>query len=159
MEAHCIELLLLHPFVFVVGKIRGKGRSLKVFNFLTGDLIRHFASCKYLHMKHLSFNGHFISISNDKVIVFDKDELTNKNIENEDLWRKQFDTVSRNVFPLYIFGISTASKLIVFRGNEGAVYDFWKDKDISDAKELSSSEFDIEEGSQSHDGFYEDSDV
>ena len=101
----------------------------------TGELIREkeIGDVEY----HIQVNQKFVSVrSEDKVSVFDLEEMTNKRKENDQLWRRNFvhyrggDSFQR----------TTKSKMLIARGRVVKIYDFWPDRDFEVTEDIESDE-------------------
>ena len=72
-----------------------------------------------------------------KASVFDVKELTNKNIETNQLWQKDFGTTNY-IFSSY--GEAMNSKMVMAARKTVKIYDFWPDKDYDVTEDPSSEE-------------------
>merc|ERR1712126_113566 len=104
--------------------------SIKIYNVATKELIRTFDT---IYCMDFHIDGKFVSISdntptnisNRKLEVFDLEELTDKNVRNEELWDREFDLDGRNT----ILGAPSISKMLVMCGYKAIIYDFWGDRE------------------------------
>ena len=117
----------------------------EIYNAVTKDWIRSF---DHNYCRDVQIDGNFVSISNrlinqeldNKLIVFDLKEVTNKDVANEDLWQREFEGHN-------ILGAPIISKMLVVRYNRANIYDFWGDRDC----ELTEEEDDNDDSDDSHD--------
>ena len=90
----------------------------------TGELIRE----KRLgYIFNIQVDQKFLSVQHeDRVSVFDVEEMTNKRIENNQLWQRDF--------VIHYGGASSLgtskSKMFIARGRIVKIYDFWPDRDL-----------------------------
>ena len=135
------DALLSYPFVFIIFNGDEYGlyiKYIKIYNVVTKECIR---SLNYsYHCRDIQIDGNFVSITNEKLIVFDLKEVTNKDVANEDLWQREFEGHN-------ILGAPIISKMLVVRYNRANIYDFWGDRDC----ELTEEEDDNDDSDDSHD--------
>ena len=122
----------INPYIFTHSLLTD---SIKIYDMFTGELIREkeIGDVEY----HIQVNQKFVSVRyEDKVSVFDLEEMTNKRKENDQLWRRNFvyyrggDSFQR----------TTKSKMLIARGRVVKIYDFWPDRDFEVTEDIESDE-------------------
>ena len=122
----------INPYIFTHSRLTD---SIKIYDMFTGELIREkeIGDVEY----HIQVNQKFVSVRyEDKVSVFDLEEMTNKRKENDQLWRRNFvyyrggDSFQR----------TTKSKMLIARGRVVKIYDFWPDRDFEVTEDIESDE-------------------
>ena len=119
--ANVFQVEFCKPYVFAESNISDQ-RSMKIYDIFTGYLIRDIVVddpfCIQVDQKLLSI------VSKFSATVFDLQELTNKKIENDNLWHRMF-------WANYAYGASIKSKMVVVPvgGRTVDVYDFWPDRE------------------------------
>merc|ERR1711915_940443 len=127
----------------------------EIYNIFTEDLIRQINIEKPFSLK---VDEKLLSIQSDsETSVFDMNEITKKNLENNLLWKRVFLSRSRRESRsryTYANGAQINSKMLVISvgGRSVDIYDFWPDREYdmpeidSDESEYSGEEFgDIED--------------
>ena len=140
------DALLSYPFVFIIFNGDEYGlyiKYIKIYNVVTKECIR---SLNYsYHCRDIQIDGNFVSITNEKLIVFDLKEVTNKDVANEDLWQREFEGHN-------ILGAPIISKMLVVRYNRANIYDFWGDRDCDlTEEEEEEDDDDSDDSDESHD--------
>ena len=102
----------------------------------TGEFIREiiFSSAWYIHVNQTFFT---VVATYTKASVFDVEELTNKDVENDQLWQRDFLTDKRD---FNSYGEAMKSKMVVATGKKVKIYDFWQDKDYEVTEDTNSDE-------------------
>ena len=118
---HIANVKFSNPYAFT----QHGNETLQIYNMFTGELIREiiFSAAWLIHLNSMFFT---VVATNKKVSVFDVKELTNKNIETNELWQKDFETT---------YGEATKSKMVLVVRNSVTIYDFWPDKDYEVTEE------------------------
>merc|ERR1719282_66434 len=134
----------INPYVFTQS-LQIQTNQLKIYNMSTGELIRE----KRLgYIFNIQVDQKFLSVGHeeneDKVSVFDLEEMTNKKIENNHLWQRDF--VYKSMFSC--LG-TTKSKMLIARGKVVKIFDFWPDRDLEVTEDIDSDESEDEDESYS----------
>merc|ERR1712029_377761 len=135
---------------------------MKIFNIFTGDLVRQFSIGATFRIQIGQKFLSIIQIPIQKATVFDLKELTNKELENDQLWQRVFQARDSNSERSYANGASINTKMVVFSvgGKPVDIYDFWPDRDYEVTEDIGSGESeDNEEEDESEEGEYEDDSV
>ena len=105
----------------------------------TGELIRE-KEIEYI--QDIQVNQKFINVqSENKVSVFNLEEMTNKLIENDQLWRRDF--LIKESLESYLG--TTKTKMLIARGRVVKIYDFWPDRDLEVNEDIDSDESEDED--------------
>ena len=139
-RAHQVEFIT--PFVFAHCGTPGQ-HIMKIFNIFTGDLVRQniIDSPFKMHVGH-KFLSIVTTFSQQSVSVFDLRELTNEELENDQLWRRVFWARHSNSEYSYADGASIKSKMVVISvgGRTVEIYDFWPDREYEVTEDTDSEE-------------------
>ena len=83
-----------------------------------------------------------VTLSIPKGSLFDFREITNKEIENNQLWQRVFQARDSNSERSYANGASINTKMVVFSvgGKPVDIYDFWPDRDYEVTEDIGSEE-------------------
>ena len=139
-RAHQVEFIT--PFVFAHCGTPGQ-HIMKIFNIFTGDLVRQniIDSPFKMHVGH-KFLSIVTTFSQQSVSVFDLRELTNEELENDQLWRRVFWARHSNSEYSYADGASIKSKMVVISvgGRTVEIYDFWPDREYEVTEDTDSDE-------------------
>ena len=107
---------------------------LKIYNVFTGELIRE---KEIEDIQDLQVGLKFITVQSEyKVSAFDLEEMTNKRIENDQLWQRDFKINENRAN--YIG--TTKSQMMIARGRVVKIYDFWPDRDLEVKEDIDSDE-------------------
>ena len=113
--------------------------SIKIYNMFTGELIRE---KEIEDIEDIQVGLKFISFQlEDKVSVFNLEEMTNKLIENDQLWRRDF--LIKESLESYLG--TTKTKMLIARGRVVKIYDFWPDRDLEVNEDIDSDESEDED--------------
>ena len=125
-----MHLEFFSPFVLVsLNKFdifEPSSKKIRIFNIATGEMIRHME----MDYHHVHFDGRFLSFSSGKVDVFDIEELTDKEMSNEQLWQTKYENYAENYKGAGLpIGATTKTKMVVVHGTKLKIFDFWGDRD------------------------------
>ena len=126
----------INPYVFTHSIFTN---SIKIYNMFTGELIRE---KEIEDIEDIQVNQKFINVqSEDKVSVFNLEEMTNKTIENDQLWRRDF--LIKESLESYLG--TTKTKMLIARGRVVKIYDFWPDRDLEVNEDIDSDDSEDED--------------
>ena len=135
------QVEFINPFVFAWCGAYGQ-HIMKIFNIFTGDLVRQFSIGATFRIQIGQKFLSIIQIPIQKATVFDLKELTNKELENDQLWQRVFQARDSNSERSYANGASINTKMVVFSvgGKPVDIYDFWPDRDYEVTEDIGSEE-------------------